>query len=102
MSSESESCCPTGSHQVPVLPNNPEAKPRGSLLELGPEKTPCYYVSAAATGITTDKTTGNGVGIVVYTDVWGFQSQIRTICNYLVVHGPGFCVIKRKVTQANK
>ena len=74
MSSESESCCPTRSHQVPVLWNDPEAKPRGSLLELGPEKNPCYYVSAAATGTTTDNTTSNGVGIVVYMDVWGFQS----------------------------
>jgi dienelactone hydrolase len=76
--SQSSDCCPPGSHEAPVLLNDADAAPRGSLLTLG-ASTPCYY---AAPSTETSR-----AGIVVYTDVWGFQSRIRTLCDSLAEHG---------------
>jgi dienelactone hydrolase len=50
----------------------------GILLTLGPTHTPCYYTAPSS---------DTRHGIVVYTDVWGFQSRIRQICDYLARHG---------------
>lgn len=85
--SESTSCCPLGSHQAPALSNDAaEVEPKGSLLELGPTKTPCYY------SFSTAGNTKSNVEIVVYTDVWGYKSRIRTLIDHLADHG-GFHVI---------
>ncbi|KAL3937960.1 MAG: hypothetical protein SGARI_001930, partial [Bacillariaceae sp.] len=52
---------------------------KGNLLTLGPTKTPCYY--------TPPPTSTSRCGIIVYTDVWGFQSRILRICDFLAQHG---------------
>lgn len=84
-------CCPPGSHGAPVLKNN--ETPRGILIELGPNKTSCYYTAPTKTtqlsssGISSTTSSSSNLGIIVYTDVYGFQSRIRIICDYLAQHG---------------
>lgn len=80
MSQSPSSCCPPGSHDAPTLSNDADASstPKGSLLTLG-SSTPCYYAAPPSDNSQS--------GIVVYTDVWGFQSRIHSICDYLAEQG---------------
>lgn len=75
--SASNDCCPPGSHQAPALESDEDVKTRGSLITLG-ESTPCYYTSGEESSTKA---------IVVYTDVWGFQSRIHSLCDYLAING---------------
>ncbi|CAJ1946366.1 unnamed protein product [Cylindrotheca closterium] len=80
--SASSDCCPPGSHQAPILQGDSEAQSKGSLITLG-ESTPCYYTPAGG----GDKEFASSKGIIAYTDVWGFQSRIHSLCDYLAVNG---------------
>lgn len=83
----SPSCCPPGSHQAPPDDDaaaafddtHDSAKPQGELLKLGSptSSTPCYYTPPSA---------NSDVGLVVYPDVWGFQSRILLLCDSLAQH----------------
>ena len=77
MSGASNDCCPPGSHAAPSLASDNDAKPNGSLITLG-ESTPCYYSAPKES---------SSKGIVAYTDVWGFQSRIHSLCDYLATNG---------------
>ncbi|KAL3940755.1 MAG: hypothetical protein SGBAC_004762 [Bacillariaceae sp.] len=77
----SNDCCPPGSYQAPALQGDVDAKPKGSLITLG-ESTPCYYIAPPAPAARDFQT-----GILAYTDVWGFQSRIHSLCDYLAANG---------------
>ena len=82
MSAES-ACCPPGSHGAPPEFHFDEAnKPQGIRFELGKTKTPCYYIGPST---TTEEPVN--LGIIVYTDVWGFKSRNHIICDYLAKNG---------------
>lgn len=83
MTQSAASCCPPGSHQAPALLNdNDDTTPvTGSQSFELDAALPCYYTPPTTTG------DGSTVGLVVYTDVWGFQSRIRSLCDYLARHG---------------
>src|SRR6056300_1467911 len=80
--SVSNDCCPPGSHTAPTLGCDKDAKPKGSLITLG-ESTPCYYTASTESSSSSH----SNRDIVVYTDVWGFQSRIHSLCDYLAMHG---------------
>ena len=81
--SASNDCCPPGSHQAPALQGDSEAKSKGSLITLG-ESTPCYYTAG---GGGDESSISSSKGIIAYTDVWGFQSRIHSLCDYLADNG---------------
>jgi dienelactone hydrolase len=73
----SSSCCPPGSVEVPCLGPD-DAQPKGELMLMIKGSLPTYYAAPP---------TKSKCGIIVYTDVWGLQSRIQLICDWLASQG---------------
>lgn len=70
------SCCPPGSIGAP--PPTFDQEKQGSLLTIGTTTaTPCYYVTPPASSSASKK------AMVLFPDVWGFQSRILQIADWL-------------------
>lgn len=69
------SCCPPGSIGAP--PQFTE-DPKGTFVTLGSTNTPCYYAAPPAE---------SSFGILMYPDVWGFQSRSTRIADWLSQEG---------------
>lgn len=70
---EGGSCCPPGSHGAPPRFDN---EPLGTYIQVaGASEVPCYYVEPA--------TSGSVKAMILFPDVWGFQSRIVKIADWL-------------------
>jgi dienelactone hydrolase len=78
---ESEGCCPPGSLGAPPPPP-PEfgdaANKKGTIVTIRSKNTPCYYTSPSK---------ASSLGLILYPDVWGFQSRILQIADWLAQEG---------------
>lgn len=78
--SESSLCCPPRSHALDLNDKSLDAdtaEPKGISLTLGSD-TPCYYIGP---------TSPSELGLVVFVDIWGFQSRIKHLCDYIAENG---------------
>ena len=90
-SSSSSNCCPPGSHGSPKIADW-EGKPQGTFLTYGEGGTPIYYTTTRPKA-GEEGPTSNKIGLIVYTDVWGYQSRLPLICDKLVAAIPGLHII---------
>jgi dienelactone hydrolase len=86
-----ESCCPPGSIGAPPGPAptfDDQHQPKGTFVTVPDTLMPCYYVapSSASESASAASYAGNTKAMILFPDVWGFQSRILLIADWLAQH----------------